>query len=121
MSAKTYEDLDELVGPWTGEKEFQEIVEAIEMRDGRRPVFAESALSVSAETSLPENAHEQEAYEAIKTPIHNLSPDPAILRAPLGPANTARMYIPALISGHDEPTPTPTPAEMHSPAPALAV
>ncbi|KAI0347867.1 FMN-linked oxidoreductase [Trametopsis cervina] len=121
VSAKTYEDLDELVGPWTGEKEFQEILEAIEMRDGRRPVFAENALSLSAETSLLENAHEQETSEAIKTPIHNLSPDPAILRAPLGPANTARMYIPALISGHDEPTPTPTPAEMHSPAPALAV
>ena len=36
MRAKGYEDVEQYVAPWTGEKEFAEIVEAIEARGGQR-------------------------------------------------------------------------------------
>ncbi|KAI0697672.1 hypothetical protein BC835DRAFT_1405602 [Cytidiella melzeri] len=121
-SSKSYEDLTDLVKPWTGESEFQEIVQAVESRKGRRPVMDADAPFPSAETtaSSAETEHPQKSQEpqVLKTPVHSLSPDPSILCAPLGPANTARVHLPALVAGRDEPTPTPTPLDVLSSASA---
>jgi hypothetical protein len=57
------------------------------------------------------NVGAQVVVDGTSTPV-NPRPNPQILdllRAPLGPVNEKRMYVPAGVSGHDEPTPTPTP------------
>lgn len=141
--AKGYDDLDELVGPWTGEQVFAEIVEAIEARNGDRqpkidetaPASTDSSVAATAATdaatvAATESAQvaEQENSPAVsegaesatlstassqdvqdlKTPVQSHSPDPALLRAPLAPANESRMPVPSLVSGEDVPTPTPS-------------
>ncbi|KAI0095130.1 hypothetical protein BDY19DRAFT_916408 [Irpex rosettiformis] len=124
-SSKSYDDITDLVGPWTGEAEFQEIVQSVESRVGRRPMFKkeEEVSLCSEETTVPssETLQLQSTQElgAFKTPVHSLSPDPTTLRAPLLPANDARVHVPALVSGYDEPTPTPTPVGVLSPASSI--
>ena len=46
MRAKSYNDVEKFAGPWTGEREFTEIVEAIERRNGQRapPAIGESGV-----------------------------------------------------------------------------
>ena len=113
------------MGPWTGEAEFQEIVRAVESRNGRRPLIEEDAPSISSEATISSaetlQSPSTQEQDAFKTPVHNLSPDPSLLCAPLLPPNDARVHIPALVSGHDEPTPTPTPIGVLSPASTTSV
>lgn len=135
--AKSYEDLEELVGPWTGEQEFEEIVRAIEARDGdRQPKVGDdahalseatpsTAAAVAAEiTKATERENSPTASEGAesatlstvssqdlcvpKTPVRSHSPDPSLLRAPLAPANELRIPVPAAVSGEDVLTPTPS-------------
>ncbi|GJE89711.1 tRNA-dihydrouridine synthase family protein [Phanerochaete sordida] len=136
--AKRYEDLDALVGPWTGAHEFAQIVQAIEARAGDRqpkvdddaptdPAPAPStAVEAAAAADALAKAAEQENSPAasdgesatlstassqpaeLKTPVQSHSPDPALLRAPLVPANESRLPVPAMVAGEDVPTPTPT-------------
>ena len=138
--AKGYDDIEKRVGPWTGEQEFAQIVEAIEARNGERqpkveddePAASEMtattvnvpetatveaakdaeqenspAVSDTAESATLSTVSSQDMYD-LKTPVRCHSPDPALLRAPLGPANESRMPVPALVSGEDIPTPTPS-------------
>ena len=120
-SSKGYDDLEAVLGPWKGEEEFQDIVRSVESRDGRRPRFEEldtaPASPEAADSPLTELTETTESdVIQYKTPVNSLSPNPSLTRAPLGPANEHRKHVPAMISGHDEPTPTHTPgAEFHSP------
>jgi tRNA-dihydrouridine synthase 2 len=87
--AKCYDDVTDIVGSWTGEADFAEIVEAIEARSPRR----------------------SGRIDGTTTPLE-WRPNPRMaenLRAPLFPGNERRIPVPASVSGHDEPTPTPTP------------
>jgi hypothetical protein len=91
-------------------------VQAVESREGRRPFVEEDTPIIVKEGALllaeTYNENSQD-HVTLKTPIRDHSPDPSLLRAPLGPANDARIHLPALVSGHDEPTPTPgTPAPL---------
>ncbi len=56
MHAKSYEDIEEHVAPWTGEQEFVEIVEAIERRGGQRapPIPLEDVV-ITPLTAIQEN------------------------------------------------------------------
>ncbi|KAF7792504.1 hypothetical protein EIP86_003545 [Pleurotus ostreatoroseus] len=120
--AKGYDDIASIVdGQWTGEEEFAAIVQAIEARDGRCPRRVEPEATLQAEATAPaetgstssdtENQAEGtvEPEAILKTPQLPQTPDPNILRAPLGPANEARRYVPAFVAGQDVPTPTPVP------------
>lgn len=99
--AKGYHDLDAIVGIWDGEQEFDAIKDAIESRDGRRPVFRAAASEAKVIT---------DEASGLQTPPNRKGLDLSLLLAPLAPANELRMPIPALVSGIDEVTPTPTPA-----------
>jgi len=86
---KSFDDVDDIVGDWTGEADFAEIVQAIEARPSR---------NMDDGTSTP----------------NDWRPNPQIqknLQAPLLPANERRLYIPAAVSGHDELTPSPMPRD----------
>ena len=128
---KDYGDAAPLVvNMWNGQEEFEEIVHAIQSREGRTPHIIEAETSTAAESAAPasvsstasgsnsdsENQPER-ALEAagFKTPVCSHSPDPAILRAPLLPSNESQMPIPAFISGRDAPTPTPIPVPVLPP------
>ncbi|THG95663.1 hypothetical protein EW026_g6030 [Hermanssonia centrifuga] len=117
--AKGYDDVALLAGQWVGEQDFAEIVQAIESREGRRPIIVEafrppnltaSTPSVVVEAEKVENAmvDGSDVDDTVKTPQNSHSPDPSVLCAPLGPANELRVPIPAFISGQDAPTPTPS-------------
>ena len=120
VKGKSYDDVEKLAGGWTGEKDFEEIVRAIDARDGRTPrIAADPAPETAVAAASPPAESEASSapdWAELKTPVTNRSPDAALLRAPLGPANDARMPIPALIAGKDVPTPTPSQAD--SPAAA---
>jgi len=107
--AKSFEDVDDIVGgAWTGEEEFAEIVRAIEARPSRN---RNTDLLVAIATPRAVTDTDTPVVEGTHTPL-DARPNPELedpLRAPLGPANERRMYIPAGVSGHDELTPTPTP------------
>lgn len=129
IKAKDYDEASAIVdNQWTGEQELAEIVRAIESRDGRTPVFAEmeqpsitepvvvSSAPPSVDSEVENRAEGLlEAEEPVKTPQCSHSPDPALLRAPLAPANESRMPLPAFVSGRDAPTPTPIPAPIPPP------
>ncbi|THH31023.1 hypothetical protein EUX98_g3157 [Antrodiella citrinella] len=126
---KDYASVADIVGEWTGEHEFAEIVKAIEARRGRRPPHQLLLPHVAAVAQTPEyETAAKEIQEAAKTtaekekeasasptvydyktpPTSQGPPDSALLRAPLSAVNDMRMPIPALISGMDDGTPTPT-------------
>ncbi|KIP11107.1 hypothetical protein PHLGIDRAFT_100023 [Phlebiopsis gigantea 11061_1 CR5-6] len=109
VKGKGYDDVAALVGAWTGEQDFAEIVRAIDARNGRTPPVDADPAEAASPLSLPSEASQEGAE--LKTPVTNRSPDAALLRAPLGPANDARMPVPALIAGKDVPTPTPSQAD----------
>ncbi|KZT02205.1 FMN-linked oxidoreductase [Laetiporus sulphureus 93-53] len=120
--AKCYEDMDAHAVPWTGEEEFQEIVNVLESR--RRP-YAPLLLpptnsttetfetqSQQDEMQISQNTTPVEVDDDLKTPPIG-TPDPSVLRAPLMPANELRMPMPAFITG-ELTTPTPTPSASQS-------
>lgn len=124
MKAKNYNDVESLVGTWTGEQEFEAIVQAIESLNGRTPMVEDDppaeasspSVTVTSEPVENDSAIEQSQISTqdlseLKTPVKSRSPDLSLLRAPLGPSSELRMHIPALISGKDLPTPTPSQGE----------
>ena len=122
--SKCYDDVASVVGnDWSGEAEFEEIVRAIESRDGRIPRLSTTEASTTESavaTILPtesassgsdvENQPDLAADRAeVKTPPTSRTPDSTLLRAPLVPANEALMPVPAFVLGRDVQTPTPMP------------
>ncbi|CCL98544.1 uncharacterized protein FIBRA_00544 [Fibroporia radiculosa] len=130
MHAKSYDDMEPRVAPWTGEEEFKKIVEAIEARDGRRgrvQVLTLTDAAESAQLSASETQSDAsqtstqsstgDAAGLVTPPIGK--PDPSVMNAPLAPANEARMPLPAMLTG-DLSTPTPTPTRAVVGAASLA-
>ena len=135
IRAKNFDDLNEFLSPGDGAEDFTAIVKAIESRTDRRPVFQledpdwlalnekrkEREASVASQPqplsdaiSEPDSEQTQQSQqlesELLRTPLATAtSPDPALLRAPLGPSNDMRIPLPACVSGKDADTPTPTP------------
>ena len=112
--AKDYADFASMVETWTGEEEFAQIVEAIEKRGSQRApvqVLTQTSHDVAKDgeeadaATGPEDAQRNE----LKTPPGQPVDPASMLRAPLMPANSARVAIPAFVSQEDVPTPTPTP------------
>ncbi|KAF8435630.1 hypothetical protein L210DRAFT_3550210 [Boletus edulis BED1] len=99
IAAKEYDGLTELVGEWTGEKDFADIVSAIEARRPR-------PLTVAA---MPTDPDALEEARLTSTPPVRPNPEPPTSCAPLGPSTRSRMPLPAVITGSDAITPSPTP------------
>ena len=112
VTAKGYDELTELVGEWTGEKDFADICAAIEARRPR-PLTIDDVPEGSAANGTPHwsdgDDAEQEEQPAISTPHERPNPEPPTLCAPLGPSTLLRMPLPAIITGSDAITPSPTP------------
>ncbi|EKM61686.1 uncharacterized protein PHACADRAFT_248448 [Phanerochaete carnosa HHB-10118-sp] len=73
--AKSYDDLEKLVSPWTGEREFEEIVSAIEARDrDRQPKIEDDAPALSEATSSCTAAAAAVAAETAKATERENSP-----------------------------------------------
>ncbi|PCH34386.1 FMN-linked oxidoreductase [Wolfiporia cocos MD-104 SS10] len=115
MHAKGYDDIASRVKPWTGEEEFKAIVATIESRHGRIAPLKlpeqESESAIASKALTPEVQKNGEAgiekQDELVTPPTG-EPDPAVMNAPLGPANEACVPMPAMLTG-DLPTPTPAP------------
>lgn len=115
VTAKGYDDLTELVGEWTGEKDFADIVSAIQTRRPRlltvddlpADLDAASAKNGTLESEV-EDALEEE-LRPVSTPSERPNPELPSLWAPLGPSTLLRMPLPAVITGSDAITPSPTP------------
>ncbi|KAG1742731.1 uncharacterized protein EDB91DRAFT_1051632 [Suillus paluster] len=96
--AKGYEDLEDIVGSWTGEEEFKEIMRVVEARPLR--TSAEAEQGEAAEENIP---------PPCVTPPERPNPEPPSSGAPkMG----LRMPLPAIITGSDAVSPTPTPGGM---------
>ena len=111
VTAKGYDDLTELVGEWTGEKDFAAVVTAIESRRPRPLTIEELPTDLdSAELEVGTDGIDTDKEESpIATPSERPNPEPPTLCAPLGPSTLLRMPLPAVITGSDAITPSPTP------------
>ncbi|CAL1693912.1 unnamed protein product [Somion occarium] len=130
IHAKGYDDMTDFISQWNGGEEFAEIVKVLEARVGRRPKHqledpdwlalnekrkeSEADAKANPRPQLPLAILSSDSLgtepELLKTPpTASISPNPALLRAPLAPANDMRIPIPACVSGKDADTPTPTP------------
>lgn len=142
IKAKGFEDLSDFLSSGDDAEAFAGIVKAIESRRERRPVYQledpdwlalneqrkereASAKSYSQTptdaTTEPDLQQPQETESALlRTPLaSSASPNPDLLRAPLGPANDMRIPLPACVSGKDADTPTPTPQPLSREVSAL--
>ncbi|KAG8219358.1 hypothetical protein J3R82DRAFT_275 [Butyriboletus roseoflavus] len=118
VTTKGYDDLTELVGEWTGEKDFANIVSAIQACRPR-PLTIDDLLTdpdaAELETSTMNDVYGSDVDDAleesrpISTPHEHPNPEPPTLCAPLGPSTLLRMPLPAVITGSDAITPSPTP------------
>lgn len=110
--AKGYDDLTQLVGEWTGEKDFADIVSAVEARRPR-PLTIDDLDAAGPEVSATQGSDVDDALEEqarlLSTPSERPNPEPPTLCAPLGPSTLSRMPLPAVITGSDAITPSPTP------------
>lgn len=97
--AKGYEDIEDIVGSWTGEEEFKEISRIVEARLPR----------ISAEAEQEEVAEEEDTPPPCATPPDRPNPEPPTSGAPkMG----LRMPMPAILTGSNMVSPTPTPGGM---------
>ncbi|KAH8835011.1 hypothetical protein DL96DRAFT_1693606 [Flagelloscypha sp. PMI_526] len=96
--AKCFEDLDDWISPWDGGREFQDIVTAIDARPAK-------SRSIALSTSLPSLIVPRSADLDPITPAGTVNPEPPGLGAP-GP-HAGPTFLPACVSGMDEPSPTP--------------
>ncbi|KAI9569497.1 hypothetical protein HD554DRAFT_2091622 [Boletus coccyginus] len=115
VTAKGYDDLTELVGEWTGEKDLADIVSAIQTRRPRLLTVDDLPADLDA-ASAKNGTLESEAEDALEeelrpvsTPSERPNPELPSLWAPLGPSTLLRMPLPAVITGSDAITPSPTP------------
>ncbi|KAH0837887.1 hypothetical protein J3R83DRAFT_6115 [Lanmaoa asiatica] len=118
VTAKGYDDLTELVGEWTGEKDFAEIVSVIDARRPRPLTIDDLPTDLDAvglEASATNDVHGSDVDDdsgeerPISTPSERPNPEPPTLCAPLGPSTLLRMPLPAVLTGSDAITPCPTP------------
>ncbi|KAG9313911.1 hypothetical protein JVU11DRAFT_4683 [Chiua virens] len=118
VAAKGYDDLTELVGRWTGERDFTEIVSAIDARRPRPLTIDGSPTDIETTESEVSVVTSTQAYDAddasdeeppLSTPLERPNPEPPTMGAPLGPSTFLRMPLPAVITGSDAITPSPTP------------
>ncbi|KAK7464399.1 tRNA-dihydrouridine synthase 2 [Stygiomarasmius scandens] len=111
IKARSFEDVTDIVGEWTGEQDFKEIVRVIEARTSREhsEVSTETDASVDcpSASSSSSQAETEVAGEYI-TPEGTQNPEPPGSGAPL--ASEVTRDIPAVISGELPLTPTPAPA-----------
>ncbi|KAF5345189.1 hypothetical protein D9758_009700 [Tetrapyrgos nigripes] len=116
IKARSYDDVTEIVGDWTGENDFKEIVETIEARAAGSLLPSGAAEKVATDASSGTDVQalsrassvsqiETEVAEEYVTPEGTQNPEPPGSGAPLISDRT----IPALISGEDPLTPTPAP------------
>jgi len=96
--SKRYDDMEEIVGSWTGEDELREIIRAIEARSSMGHILHE----------YPNEKWEVDdsEEEPSSTPTGTQNPESPGSGAPFQPS-FERMPIPAMVAGHDAPTPTP--------------
>ncbi|PBL00246.1 FMN-linked oxidoreductase [Armillaria gallica] len=88
VRSRSFDEVEHIVGSWTGEQVFRDIAAAIEARPPRR-------IEYEAET------------DGDVTPHGTQNPEPPTLNAPFLTEFT-RTALPALISGRDPLTPTPS-------------
>lgn len=105
--SKSFDGMNDIVGFWTGEEEFAEIVKTIE----ERPPLQHRLAMPEQETTTSTSA---------STPQGTQNPYPPGSGAPLLPSSI-RTILPAMAFGHDPETPVPMPPESnsHSPLPPL--
>lgn len=122
--ARGYDDVTELVGNWTGEEEFRQVVEAIKSRTSP-PSLEPSETAAEAVTlavELPSSAKSLEAAlsidsmkgsdgSSVATPTGRENPEPPSLNAPKLASN-GLLELPALVSGRDAMTPSPNEVEV---------
>ncbi|KIJ66470.1 hypothetical protein HYDPIDRAFT_26819 [Hydnomerulius pinastri MD-312] len=110
IAAKGYDNLTDLVGGWTGEADFAEIVSAIQARRPRPLIVEDEPPAPELEASaLSGEDYSSEEDPPLSTPPDRPNPEPPTSCAPLGPSTILRMPLPAVITGSDAITPTPTP------------
>jgi tRNA-dihydrouridine synthase 2 len=114
VKAKSFDDVAEIAGGWTGDGDFREIARAIELREVKvdEPELSSEDLNVEAinvvsEGSLLSKVVEQSSGNKYETPIGTQNPHPPGPDAPFV-ADFPRT-LPTLISGQDPITPTHTP------------
>ena len=87
MRAKSYEDMEQFVAPWTGEQEFAEIVEAIEKRGGQRappiPVPWEG-VAVAPLEAIKENGESKDITTMQNPSADESATAPSVLGVALG-------------------------------------
>ncbi|KAF9225284.1 FMN-linked oxidoreductase [Gyrodon lividus] len=112
IAAKGYDGLTELVGSWSGEADFAEVVSAIQLRRPRPLTIEDSPVgSEISELHAAPNGESCSTEEdpSISTPPDRPNPEPPTSCAPLGLSTILRMPLPAVITGSDALTPSPTP------------
>lgn len=124
VKSRSFDEVVDIAGGWTGEEDFEEIVRAIEAREGKSHAGAEPSTAdaevvgapeqTAASTTTPSTSTNQsslcravEAKSGNKyiTPPGTQNPHPPASGAPL--IADVQRTLPALISGKDPLTPTP--------------
>ncbi|KAJ6604943.1 tRNA-dihydrouridine synthase 2 [Mycena sp. CBHHK59/15] len=100
---KGFDGLEEIVGSWTGEEDFQEMVKAIEARPPRSRTWSQP--SADPLEANPDDNVETDPSPPLGTPTDTQNPEPPGSGAPLMLA-LHRLDLPVL-TGHDALTPTP--------------
>ncbi|KAH7886273.1 hypothetical protein F5I97DRAFT_1808645 [Phlebopus sp. FC_14] len=108
VRAKGFDDLTDLVGSWTGEHDFSEIVNTIQSR-WPRPLIEEVTDPHGAGLEAYVEDQSSEEDSPLSTPPDRPNPEPPSSCAPLAPSSAGRMPLPAILTGSDMITPTPTP------------
>lgn len=101
-STKGFDGLEEIVGSWTGEDDFREIVKMIEARPPRL-----HALPLPPTVGQPGHPSDPVTPPTLVTPSGTSNPEPPGSGAPLMLA-LHRLDLP-ILTGHDPLTPSPTP------------
>ena len=103
VKARSFDDVAEIAGSWTGEEDFQEIARAIESRSSR----GQPSISLETETTEDEETTTPEAESAFFTPEGTQNPEPPSSRAPRLAIDELPRNIPAMMTGEGPLTPTP--------------
>ncbi|KAF8913201.1 hypothetical protein CPB84DRAFT_1841593 [Gymnopilus junonius] len=98
--AKDYTDVNDMMGSFSGEKELQAIINAIENNPPR-----EHRMILDDETESPNAAESTQAHATI-TPEGTQNPEPPGSGAPFLPSDMDRIFT--AIPGRDATTPTPS-------------
>lgn len=99
VKARSFDDVVEIAGSWTGEEDFQEVVKVIESRSPRTTSSSLSEEELEG-TITPLDP-------AFLTPQGTQNPEPPGSGAPLLDADKLPRYFPAMLTGEGPLTPTP--------------